>query len=82
MPKASGEKGIMYKDDEKKFDVRVVKRYIEEGILTQEEHEAYLKNLPDVSSKVDEEYHFTFSPMSKRNEENPPAQESEGEDKP
>ena len=82
MPKASGEKGIMYKDDEKKFDVRVVKRYIEEGILTQEEYEAYLKNLPDVSSKVDEEYHFTFSPMSKRNEENPPAQESEGEDKP
>jgi hypothetical protein len=78
----------MYKDEEKKFDVRVVKRYIEEGILTQEEYEAYLRNLPDVSSKVDEEYHFTFSPVSKRDEdkptsssseENPPSQENEGE---
>ncbi|GBD38508.1 hypothetical protein HRbin37_00759 [bacterium HR37] len=33
------------------FDVRVVERNIQEGIITREEYEEYLRKLPDVSDK-------------------------------
>lgn len=51
----------MYKDKEKKFDIRVVERNIERRIITREEYEAYLKDLPDVSEKVNGEYELRFS---------------------
>ncbi|HXG31104.1 MAG TPA: hypothetical protein VNK81_05620 [Thermodesulfobacteriota bacterium] len=42
------------------YDVRVIERYIREGVIRKEEYEDYIKKLPDVSSKgcpliVDEE---------------------------
>ena len=64
----------MYKDEEKKFDIRVVEKYIQEGSITREEFKAHLKNLPDVSSNLDDEYHFEFSRVHKRAErESPPS---------
>lgn len=33
------------------FDVRIVERNIQEGIITREEYEEYLRKLPDVSDK-------------------------------
>jgi len=50
----------MYKDEEKKFDVRIIRKHLQERKLTREEYTAYLDELPDVSSKIDEEYHFDF----------------------
>ena len=35
------------------FDVRLIERNLTSGILTQKEHEKYLKNLPDVSQKME-----------------------------
>lgn len=52
----------MFKDEEKKFDLRVVEKNIEHGIITREEYEAYLANLPDVSEKINGEYEFRFFP--------------------
>lgn len=51
----------MYRDEEKKYDIRVVEKYIQEGVLTREEYGAYLDKLPDVASSIDDEYHFEFS---------------------
>jgi len=50
----------MYRDDQKKFDIRLIERNLAEGIITYEEYEEYLKNLPDVSSNIDEEYIFSL----------------------
>lgn len=50
----------MYRNEEKKFDIRVVEKYLQEGVLTREEYEAYLDKLPDVASSTDDEYHFEF----------------------
>jgi hypothetical protein len=50
----------MYRDDQKKFDIRLIERNLAEGIITPEEYEEYLKNLPDVSSNIDEEYIFSL----------------------
>jgi len=46
--------------DEKLYDVRVVERYIKEGMLTDKNYEGYVKKLPDVTEKgetliIDEE---------------------------
>jgi hypothetical protein len=41
----------MEEKSELTFDVRVVERYIREGLITKEEYEEYLKKLPDVSDK-------------------------------
>ncbi len=54
-----GEK-IMYRDEQKKFDIRVIERNLAEGIITPEEYEEYLKNLPDVSSNIDPDYTFSL----------------------
>lgn len=40
------------KDNEKFFDVRVYKRYIKEGEITQKGYEKHIKSLPDVSEKA------------------------------
>jgi len=42
------------------YDVRVIERYIREGVIMKEEYEDYIKKLPDVSDKgcpliIDEE---------------------------
>ncbi|MBW2038847.1 MAG: hypothetical protein JRI46_04510 [Deltaproteobacteria bacterium] len=42
----------MHIDEEKKFDVRTIERSIREGLVTQEEYERYLQELPDVSDKA------------------------------
>lgn len=39
-------------DNEKFFDVRVSKRYIKEGEITQKDYEKHIKSLPDVSEKA------------------------------
>ena len=38
-------------EDLKKFDLRLVERHIEKGIISREEYEAYLKGLKDSQSK-------------------------------
>jgi len=55
-------------EDEKKFnDIRIRQRYIDDGSITKEEYQNFLESLPDVSSKVDEEYQFDFSSVRKKN---------------
>jgi len=50
----------MYKDLGKKFDIRVIEKKIQEGIVTHQEYEDYLQKLPDVSTNIDEEYCLDF----------------------
>ena len=40
------------KDNEKFFDVRVYRRYIKEGEITQKGYEKHIKSLPDASEKA------------------------------
>lgn len=40
----------MSKED-KYYDVRVVNRYIKEGMITQKNYESFIKKLPDVEEK-------------------------------
>ena len=56
----------MYKDEEKKFDVRVVEKHIQEGNITKGQLDTYLKKLPDVSPNIDDEYHFELFPAHKK----------------
>jgi len=42
----------MFIDPKKKVDVRNIQRNLRDGILTQEEYEEFLRNLPDVSHKI------------------------------
>ena len=64
-------KVTMYRDEEKKYDIRVVEKYIQEGVVTREEYGAYLEKLPDVASSTDDEYHFEFPPARKEAEVEP-----------
>lgn len=50
----------MYKDIEKRFDIRVIEKKIQEGIVTHQEYEDHLQRLRDVSSNIDEEYLLSF----------------------
>lgn len=58
----------MYKDEGKKFDIRVVEKYIQDGLITPEQYKEYLKSLPDVSSNVDQEYDLNFSSAHRKAE--------------
>lgn len=69
----------MYKDEEKKFDIRVVDKYIRERIVTRQEYEDYLKNLPDIASNIDKEYYLGFSPADEMRGVEPPLLETEEE---
>lgn len=40
------------KDDEKFFDVRIYKRYITEGEISQKDYDKHVKSLPDVADKA------------------------------
>ncbi|MBN2466930.1 MAG: hypothetical protein JXD19_02165 [Deltaproteobacteria bacterium] len=51
---------MMHNDEDRAFDIRVVDKYIEKGSLRREDYEAYLKNLPDMSSKIDEQYRLEY----------------------
>ena len=42
----------MHIDENKKFDKRTIERNLKEGIISEKEWEALLKNLPDVSDKI------------------------------
>ena len=79
----------MHKDEEKKFDVRMVEKHIQEGNITREQFNTYLKKLPDASSNIDDLYHFEFFPAHKnvqagsppsQPKEDPPTQKDENED--
>ena len=79
----------MNKDEEKKFDVRVVEKHIQEGNIARGQLNTYLKKLPDVSSSIDDEYDFEFFPAHKKVQAGSPpshpkkdtaAQEDENED--
>ncbi len=50
----------MYKDIEKKFDIRIVEKNFRNEIITPQEYEDYLRNLPDVSSNIEEDNRFSF----------------------
>ncbi len=39
-------------DNEEFFDVRIYKRYIKEGHITQKDYEKHVKSLPDVTDKA------------------------------
>lgn len=56
----------MYKDIEKRFDIRVIEKKIQEGIVTHQEYEDHLQRLRDVSSNIDEEYLLSFQRDEKR----------------
>ena len=56
----------MYKDSEKIFDIRVIDKKIQEGIVTHQEYENYLQSLPDVSENIDKEYLLSFQEDEKR----------------
>jgi len=74
-----GEKAVMYKGEEKKFDVRVVEKYIQEGSITRPQFKIYLKKLTDVSANIDEEYHSESFPARKKVPAgSPPSQVAEG----
>ena len=36
----------------KKFDVRLIERHLEQGILKEDEYQKYLEQLPDVADKA------------------------------
>ena len=38
-------------NDDKLYDVRVVNRYIKEGMITQKNYESFMEKLPDVEEK-------------------------------
>ena len=57
----------MYKDLEKKFDIRVIEKKIQEGVVTHQEYEDYLQKLPDVSANIDAEYCLDFREMINHN---------------
>ena len=40
------------KDNEKFFDVRIYKRYITEGEISQKDYDKHVKSLPDVTDKA------------------------------
>jgi len=44
---------MMHIDDSKKFDKRTIEKKLNEGIVSAEEWENFLKTLPDVSDNVD-----------------------------
>jgi hypothetical protein len=50
----------MYKDLEKKFDIRVIEKKMQEGVVTRQEYEDHLQRLLDVSANIDEEYRLSF----------------------
>jgi len=56
----------MYKDIEKRFDIRVIEKKIQEGIVTHQEYEDHLQRLRDVSANIDEEYRLSFQRDDKR----------------
>ena len=40
------------KDNEKFFDVRIYKRYVKEGEISQKDYDKHIKSLPDVTDKA------------------------------
>jgi len=69
---------MLYKDEEKKFDVRVAEKHIRKGNITRGQLATHLKNLPDVSSNLDDEYHFELFPAQKKVQAgSPPSQPEE-----
>ena len=55
----------MYKDLEKKFDIRVIEKKIQEGVVTRQDYEAYLQSLLDVSGNIDEDYRLSLQEIIK-----------------
>ena len=51
----------MYRDEEKKFDMRVLDKHFPSDDASREQIYAYLDSLPDSSSKIDTDYRFDFS---------------------
>lgn len=42
----------MHIDEKKRYDKRTIEQNLKEGLISQEEYEAYLANLPDVLDKI------------------------------
>jgi hypothetical protein len=56
----------MYKDESKKFDIRVVEKYVQDGIITPAEYAEYINDLPDMSLNIDKNYELSFAPVHRR----------------
>jgi hypothetical protein len=56
----------MYRDDEKKFDIRVLEKHFPTDKSQSKEIRASLDSLPDVSSKIDAEYQFDFTVLPRK----------------
>lgn len=65
--------------EERKFDVRTIERYLREGVVSRDEYEEHLEELPDVSDKAEDvEAEFVEGVLDE--EEEPDAQEEEEAD--
>lgn len=42
----------MHIDEKKRYDKRTIDRSLKEGVISHQEYNAYLTNLPDVSDKI------------------------------
>ncbi len=51
----------MYRDDEKKFDIRVLQKHFATEDASREDIRLDLDSLPDVSSKIDTHYRFDLT---------------------
>ena len=71
----------MYKDDEKRFDIRVLAKHSPTDDASQKELQTHLGALPDVSPKIDKEYRFDFTLLPRKSNDKPVAQ-SMNESKP
>lgn len=56
----------MYKDETKKFDIRVVEKYIQDGVITPAEYSDSINSLPDMSRNIDKSYELTFSTVYRK----------------
>lgn len=68
----------MHKDEEKKLDIRVVEKHIQEGSITRAQFNTYLKKLPDMSENIDGEYRCEFFPARKKVQAGSPPSQLEG----
>ncbi|HNU72065.1 MAG TPA: hypothetical protein PKL48_10200 [Thermodesulfobacteriota bacterium] len=51
----------MYQDEEKSFDIRILEKHFPVDKLSREQVNHYLEKLPDVTEKIDHDYHFSFT---------------------
>ena len=61
----------MYRDEEKKFDMRVLDKHFPSDDPSRKEIYSYIDSLPDVSSKIDTDYEFDYSFLPSASKDDP-----------